>query len=68
MNMKELKKRLDPKARYRWIKDTPYSYRLVNAYTLKSVFGCEDRLTASTMTRKLRSMRFVVDTPPGEIE
>ena len=68
MNIKELKKQLDPKAKYKWVKNGPYSWKLVNAFTMKTVFGCEDRLTASTLTRKLRSLRFVVDTPPGEIE
>ena len=68
MNIKQLKKQLDPKAQYKWVKDSPYSWRLVNALTLKTIFGCEDRLSATMLTRKLRSLRFVVDTPPGEIE
>ena len=68
MNMKELKKQLDPRAQYSWHKDTPYSWRLVNSFTMKTVYGCEDRLTAELMTRKLRSMRFQVATPPGEMK
>ena len=68
MNMKELKKQLDPQARYKWIKDSPYSWRLVNSFTMKSVFGCEDRLSAELLTRKLRTMRFIVETPPGELK
>lgn len=67
MNVKELKRQLDPKARYEWVKDTPYSWRLINAFTMKTIYGCEDRLTAVAMTRRLRSMKFVVSTPPGEI-
>ena len=66
MNWKELKRKMDPKGTYFWAKDNPYSWRLVNALTLKTVYGCEDRLTAVLMTRKLRGMRFSIATPAGE--
>lgn len=66
MNMKELKRKLDPKATYYWAKDHPYSWRLVNALTLKTVFGTEDRLSAVLLTRKLRGLKFSVATPAGE--
>lgn len=68
MNWKELKRRLDPKVLYFWATDNPHSWRLVNALTLKTVFGCEDRLTAVLTTRKLRSMRYQVAAPANEEE
>ena len=68
MNMKLLKRDLDPKGNYFWAKDTPYSWRLVNSLTLKTVYGCEDRLTAVLLTRKLRGMRYSVASPAGEEE
>ncbi len=66
MNLKELKHRLDPKARYFWAKDQAYSWRLVNALTLKTVFGTEDSLTAVLLTRKLRALKFSVASPAGD--
>ena len=60
MNLKDLKKNLDPKASYFWCKDEPNYWRLVNAFTLKSVWGCDDRFTAVCMTRKLRGLRYQV--------
>ena len=59
-NWKEIKRRLDPAARYFWAKDDPRSWRLVNAFTLKSAFGCEDRLTALRLTRTMIQAGFSV--------
>lgn len=68
MNLKSLKKTLDRKAVYRWVLDTPYSFRLINSITMKTVFGCEDRLTAECLTRSLRGMRFQVQSVPSEMQ
>ena len=68
MNRKELKRRLDAKGVYIWCKDTPISWRLVNAFTLKTVYGCESRLAAVLFTRKLKSMGYSVAAPAGEEE
>lgn len=68
MNLKDLKRKLDPKARYIWAKDTPYSWRLVNEVTMKTAYGCEDRLTAEMLTRKLRGARYSVGDVPRTIE
>ncbi len=63
MNIKDLTKKMDRSVSYRWVKPTPYSWRLINSVTLKTAYGCEDHLTAVTMTRKLRAARFTVEKP-----
>lgn len=68
LNRKKLKRRLDAKAEYTWCKDTPVSWRLVNAFTLKTVVGCQSRLDAMKITRVLREMKYTVATPVGEEE
>lgn len=54
---------MDRSVCYRWVKPTPYSWRLVHPVTLKTAYGCEDRLTAVAMTRKLRAAKFAVENP-----
>ena len=63
MNIKELTKKMDRSVCYKWVKPTPYSWRLVHPVTLKTAYGCEDRLTAVALTRKLRAAKFTVENP-----
>ena len=68
MNWKELKRRLDPKANYIWVKDTLDTWRLVNSFTLKTVCGCENRYSAEKMTRMLRDRQYSVEDLPRPYE
>lgn len=58
--LKNLMQRLDKGAMYFWAKDDGISYRLVNAVTLKTAYGCESRLDALRITRALNNAGFTV--------
>ena len=58
--MKELKRRLDVKATYFWEKSTGTGYKLVNAFTLKTVTGAATRLDAMKITKTLTDLGYNV--------
>ena len=59
-NLKTLKNRLDRGATYFWAQSTGTGYKLVNAFTLKTATGCENRLDALRITRALTNDGYAV--------
>lgn len=52
-SLRTLKNRLDRSATYFWAQSTGTGYRLVNAFTLKTAAGVENRIDALRITRAL---------------
>ena len=60
MKMKELKNRLDRGANYFWAKSAGTGYKLVNAFTLKTATGVENRIDALHLTQTLTDAGYCV--------
>ena len=60
MKLKELMRRLDKGSPYFWARTNGIGYRLVNALTLKTAMGTENRLDALRITRALQNAGYQV--------
>ena len=59
-SLRTLKNRLDRGATYFWAQSAGTGYRLVNAFTLKTATGVENRLDALRITRALTNDGYAV--------
>ena len=59
-NLKSLKHRLDRGAAYFWAQTDGTGYRLVNAFTLKTATGVENRIDALRLTKALTNDGYAV--------
>ena len=60
MKLKKLMQQLDKSSPYFWARMDGTGYRLVNALTLKTAMGTENRLDALRITRALLSAGYQV--------